>query len=204
MNSPRRLQAGGPSGPPRTTRGLWVVAARRSLLAAVVLAAFATAASAADEKKEKKPDVKKRKVSIFVDGTGCAYDVEAKPLTLQMAKREVLGLRIKNDCGFEQKALLCAYSADGHRESPFECTSVPASLAVGSAFKLASRGGAADFDCTPHHAGKYAMHVVVAAQTPAGGCPASPPKERLGALGDTVRNHRLDVEIVPEPPPAAR
>jgi len=49
--------------------------------------------------------VTKRKVTLAVDNLGCAHDVEAKPVTLKLAKQEALGLRIQNDCNVGRNTL---------------------------------------------------------------------------------------------------
>lgn len=166
-----------------------------AVLAGVVVPVMAARPAVAGD--EKKLDVKKRKLAVFVEGTGCGFEIEPKPLALRLDKREALGLRIKNDCGFEQKALLCVYGEDGRRASPFEaCTSAPPGLGLGAAIGLAAGGGKADVDCAATQPGRYGVVVIVGRQVPAG-CPAAPPKERLGPAGDTVRNHHLEVEIVP-------
>jgi hypothetical protein len=168
----------------------------------VPVLALALAASSAAAKDENKIDVKKRKVTVFVEGTGCAYDVEAKPLALKKGKREALGLRIKNDCGFEQRGIVCAFDADNRRVDAFTgCTSVPAGLALGTPFKLAAGGGTVDLDCMPGEPGKLGLVVMIAKDVPAS-CPAAPVKERLGAIGEIEHNHRLEVEILPEAPAA--
>lgn len=174
---------------------------RTGRFAAAVLAGLAVVATGlpafAAEGKVKKPDVKKRRVSIFVDGTGCGFEVEPKPLSIKKEKAELLGLRIKNDCGFEQKAIVCAFDADGRSANPFDaCTSTPAGLGLGTAVKLAASGSTADIDCTPGAPGKYSVLLMVAGQVPAA-CPATPPKESIPPMGDVVRNHRLELEILP-------
>ena len=140
----------------------------------------------------------KRKVSLFVEGTGCAHDVEAKPVRLKKEKQEALGWRIQNDCNVERKALFCVYDAQGKLANPFQtCTSVPPGLDVAAAFTLTAGGGKAEIDCAGKSEGNYLAVVLVGDEIKGTGCPATPPKERLAPMGDRTFTHRLAVEIVP-------
>jgi len=142
--------------------------------------------------------VAKRKVSLFVEGTGCAHDLEAKPVKLEKAKLEALGWRIQNDCNIGRKVLLCVYDAQGKLSNPFDtCTSVPPGLGVASAFTLAADGGRAEIDCPGKDAGNYLAVVFVGDEVKGAGCPAAPPKESAVPVGDKTFTHRLAVEIVP-------
>lgn len=140
----------------------------------------------------------KRKVTLFVEGTGCAHDVEAKPVHLEKAKQGVLGWRIQNDCNIGRKALLCVYDAQGKLSNPFEaCTSVPPGLDVAAPFNLTASGGKAEIDCAGKSEGNYLAIVLVGDEIKGTACPATPPKEKIGAMGDRTFTHRLAVEIVP-------
>ncbi len=140
----------------------------------------------------------KRKVTLFVEGTGCAHDVEAKPVKLQKEKHEALGLRIQNDCNIGRKALVCVYDADGKLSNPFDaCTSLPPGVDVARVFTLTAGGGKAEMECAVKSEGAYSALVLVGDEVKPAGCPAAPPKERVGAIGDRTFVHRLAVEIVP-------
>jgi len=142
--------------------------------------------------------VTKRKVTLAVDNLGCAHDVEAKPVTLKLAKQDSLGLRLQNDCNIGRKALVCMYDAGGKLANPFAaCTSVPPGVDVAAPFTLTATGGKAEIDCAAQTAGSYTALVLVGDDVKGAGCPAAPPKERLGETGGRVFNHRLAVEIVP-------
>lgn len=142
--------------------------------------------------------VTKRKVSLFVEGTGCAHEIEPKPARLKKEKQGALGWRIQNDCGIGRKVLLCVYDAQGKRSNPFDtCTSVPPGLGVAAAFTLAADGGKAELDCPAKHEGNYLAVVFVGDEVKAAGCPAAPPKERAAPVGDRTFTHRLAVEIIP-------
>jgi hypothetical protein len=141
--------------------------------------------------------VAKRKVSLFVEGTGCAHDIEAKPVKLEKAKLEALGWRIQNDCNIGRKVLLCMYDAQGKLSNPFDsCASVPPGLGIAAAFTLAAGGGKAEIDCPVKGEGNY-LAAVFAGDEVKGACPAAPPKERAAPIGDKTFTHRLAVEIVP-------
>jgi hypothetical protein len=140
----------------------------------------------------------KRKVSLFVDGTGCGHDVESKPVKLKKEKPDALGWRIENDCGVARKVLLCVYDAQGKRSNPFDtCESVPPGLGVAAPFTLAADGGKAEIDCPAKNVGNYLAVVLVGAEVKGAGCPATPPKERAMPVGEKTFTHRLAVEIVP-------
>jgi hypothetical protein len=142
--------------------------------------------------------VAKRKVSLFVEGTGCAHDIEPKPVKLEKAKQEALGWRIQNDCGVGRKVLLCVYDAQGKVSNPFDtCTSVPPGLGVAASFTLAANGGKAEIDCPAKSGGNYIADVLVGNEVKGAGCPAAPPRERAAPAGDRTFTHRLAVEIVP-------
>ncbi len=142
--------------------------------------------------------VTKRKVSLFVDGTGCGHDLEAKPVKLEKAKQEALGWRIQNDCGVSRKVLVCLYDAQGKLSNPFDtCTSVPAGLGGAAPFTLAADGGKAEIDCPGQNEGNYLAVVLVGDEVKGTGCPAAPPKERAAPAGDKTFTHRLAVEIIP-------
>jgi hypothetical protein len=142
--------------------------------------------------------VTKRKVSLFVFGTGCAHDIEPKPAKLKKEKQGALGWRIQNDCGISRKVLLCVYDAQGRIAHPFEtCTSVPPGLAAGTPFTLAADGGKAELDCLARDEGNYLAAVFVGDEVRGAGCPAAPPKERAVPIGDKTFTHRLAIEIVP-------
>jgi len=142
--------------------------------------------------------VTKRKVSLVVEGTGCAHEIEPKPAKLKKEKQGALGWRIQNDCGIGRKVLLCVYDAQGKLSNPFEtCTSVPPGLAVGAPFTLTADGGKAELDCLAQREGNYLAAVFVGDEVRASGCPAAPPKERAAPAGDRTFTHRLAIEIVP-------
>ena len=142
--------------------------------------------------------VTKRKVTLAVDNLGCAHDVEAKPVTLKLAKQEALGLHFQNDCNVGRKALVCLYDASGKLSNPFAaCTSVPPGVDVAAPFTLTATGGKAEIDCAAKTEGSYTALVLVGDDIKGAGCPAAPPKERLGETGGRTFNHRLAVEIVP-------
>ena len=170
------------------------MAARAAVLALAGLVTLAASASAV-------PLVgkgAKRKVTLFVDGTGCAHEVEAKPVHLEKAKQGALGWRIQNDCNIGRKALLCAYDAQGKLSNPFEaCTSVPPGLDIAAPFTLTASGGKAEIDCAAKTEGNYLAIVLVGDEIKGTACPATPPKEKIGAMGDRTFTHRLAVEIVP-------
>ena len=140
----------------------------------------------------------KRKVALFVEGTGCAHEVEPKPVRLKKDKQEALGWRIQNDCGIGRKVLLCMYDAQGKLSNPFDtCTSVPPGVGVAAAFTLAADGGKAELDCPGKNEGNYLAVVFVGDEVKSSGCPAAPPKDRAVPVGDRSFTHRLAVEIVP-------
>lgn len=140
----------------------------------------------------------KRKVSLFVEGPGCAHEIEPKPVKLKKEKQGAMGWRIQNDCGIVRKVLLCVYGAQGKLSNPFDtCTTVPAGLAVGAAFTLAADGGKAELDCLAKNEGNYLAAVFVGDEVKGGGCPAAPPNERAVPIGDRTFTHRLAIEIVP-------
>ena len=142
--------------------------------------------------------ISKRKVTLFVEGTGCAHDIEPKPVKLKKEKMGALGWRIQNDCGIGRKVLVCMYDAQGKRSNPFDsCESVPPGLGIGTAFTLAADGGKAEIDCPGKSEGNYLAAVFVGDEVKPAGCPASPPKERAVPIGDKTFTHRLAVEIVP-------
>jgi hypothetical protein len=142
--------------------------------------------------------ITKRKVTLFVDGTGCGHDIEAKPVKLQKEKQGALGWRIQNDCGIGRKTLVCVYDAQGKLSNPFDtCVTVPPGLALGTAFTLGAGGGKAEIDCPARNEGNYLAAVFVGDEVRGSGCPASPPKERAAPVGDKTYNHRLAIEIVP-------
>ena len=141
--------------------------------------------------------IAKRKVSLFVDGTGCGYDIEPKPVQLKKEKLGALGWRIQNDCGIGRKVLLCVYDAQGKLSNPFDtCMTVPPGLTVGSPFALAADGGKAELDCPGKNEGNYLAAVFVGDDVK-GACPVAPPKERAVPVGDRTFTHRLAIEIVP-------
>ena len=142
--------------------------------------------------------VAKRKVSLFVEGTACGYDIEPKPVKLKKEKQEALGWRIQNDCGIGRKVLVCVYDAQGKLSNPFDtCTSLPPGLGVATAFTLAADGGKAELDCPAKNEGNYLAAVFVGDEVKGAGCPAAPPKERAAPVGDRSFTHRLAIEIVP-------
>src|SRR5688572_18104018 len=141
--------------------------------------------------------VTRRKVSLFVEGTGCAHDIETKPVKLRKEKQVAMGWRIQNDCGIGREVLLCVYDAQGKLSNPFDvCTSVPAGVGVAAAFTLAAEGGRAELDCLAKNEGHLMAPVFVGDEVK-GACPAAPPKERAGPIGDKTFTHRLAIEIVP-------
>lgn len=165
--------------------------------AVLALAGLATMAAGAEGAPWAKGGAK-RKVSFFVEGTGCAHDVEAKPVRLEKAKQGVLGWRIQNDCNIGRKALVCVYDADGKLSNPFDaCTSLPPGVDVARVFTLTAGGGKAEMECAVKSEGAYSALVLVGDEVKPAGCPAAPPKERVGAIGDRTFVHRLAVEIVP-------
>ena len=140
----------------------------------------------------------KRKVTLFVEGTGCGYDIEAKPAKLEKAKQQALGWRIQNDCGIGRKALLCVYDAQGKLSNPFDtCATVPPGLGVAASFTLDANGGKAEIDCPAKNEGNYLAAWLVGDDVKGAGCPATPPKERAAPAGEKTFTHRLAVEIVP-------
>ena len=142
--------------------------------------------------------VTKRKVSLFVEGTGCAHDIEPKPVKLKKEKQGALGWRIQNDCGIGRKVLLCVYDAQGKLATPFDtCTSVPPGLGAAASFTLDAGGGKAEIDCLAKNEGNYLAVWLVGDEVKGAGCPATPPKERAGPVGEKTFTHRLAVEIVP-------
>jgi hypothetical protein len=141
--------------------------------------------------------VTKRKVSLFVEGTGCAHDIEPKPVKLKKEKQGAIGWRIQNDCGIGRKVLLCVYDAQGKLSNPFDaCTSVPPGLDAGTAFTLGASGGKAELDCLAKNEGNYLAAVFVGDEV-RGACPAAPPRERAVPIGDKTFTHRLAIEVVP-------
>jgi hypothetical protein len=166
-------------------------------IAALALSVVVMVAAAAEDVAWAK-GVAKRKVSLFVEGTGCGHDIEAKPAKLEKAKQEALGWRIQNDCNIARKALLCVYDPQGKLSNPFDaCTSVPAGLDVAAAFPLAAGGGKAEIDCPAKNEGNYLAVWLVGDEVKGAGCPATPPKERAVPVGEKTFTHRLAVEIVP-------
>jgi hypothetical protein len=144
--------------------------------------------------------VAKRKVSLFVEGTGCAHDIEPKPVKLKTEKEKqgALGWRIENGCGIARKVLLCVYDAQGKLANPFDtCTSVPPGLRVAASFTLAASGGKAEIDCPAKTEGNYLAVWLVGDEVKGAGCPTTPPKERAMPIGEKTFTHRLAVEIVP-------
>ena len=142
--------------------------------------------------------ITKRKVTLFVDGTGCGHDIEPKPVKLQMEKQGALGWRIQNDCGIGRKVLVCVYDAQGKLSNPFDtCVTVPPGLAVGTPLTLTASGGKAEIDCPARTPGNYLAAVFVGDEVRPTGCPAAPPKERAAPAGDKTYTHRLAIEIVP-------
>jgi hypothetical protein len=142
--------------------------------------------------------VTKRKVSLFVEGTGCAHDIEPKPVKLKKEKQGALGWRIQNDCGIGRKVQVCVYDAQGKLSNPFEtCSSVPPGIGVGAPFTLAADGGKAEVDCLAKDEGNYLAAVFVGDEVKTTGCPSAPPKERAVPIGDKTFTHRLAIEIVP-------
>ena len=140
----------------------------------------------------------KRKVTLFVEGTGCGHDIEAKPVKLKKEKPEALGWRIQNDCGVVRKVLVCMYDAQGKLANPFDtCSSMPAGLGMASSFTLDPNGGKAEIDCPAKTEGNYLAAVLVGDEVKSAGCPATPPKERAAPIGEKTFTHRLAVEIVP-------
>lgn len=139
----------------------------------------------------------KRKVFLFVDNMGCAHDMEAKPLRLKREKSEAAGWRIQNDCNVLRRVLFCAYDAQGQLSNPFgPCTSVPPGLDIAAPFELTANGGKAELDCAAKSEGNYLALVLVGDEIKSG-CPATPPKEKVGAIGERTFSHRLAIEIVP-------
>ncbi len=141
----------------------------------------------------------KRKVTLFVEGTGCGHDIEAKPVKLKKEKPEALGWRIQNDCGIGRKVLVCMYDAQGKLSNPFDtCSSVPAGLGDrGRPSPSTANGGKAEIDCPAKTEGNYLAAVLVGDEVKSAGCPATPPKERAAPIGEKTFTHRLAVEIVP-------
>lgn len=140
----------------------------------------------------------KRKVTLFVDGTGCGHSIEAKPARLQKAKQGAIGWRVRNECGIQRRVALCLYDAKGQRANPFgACASVPPGLGLGAPFTLAAGGGSAEIDCPAEQEGAYTAVVLVGDMVKGMACPASPPRERLLAAGEPTHNQRLAIEIVP-------
>ena len=140
----------------------------------------------------------KRKATLFVHQTGCEVELEAKAAKLEKAKQDSLGLRVKNACGIQRKAMACVYDAKGQRATPFAaCTSVPPGIGLGTPFTLAADGGSAEIDCTPQTEGSYFAMMLIGEAVKSSGCPASPPKERVAGAGEETFNHRLPIEIVP-------
>lgn len=142
--------------------------------------------------------VTKRKVTLFVEGTGCGHDIEPKPVKLEKAKGEALGWRIQNDCGIGRKVLVCMYDAQGKLSNPFDaCASMPPGYGVASPFTLTPGGGKAEIDCPARNEGNYLAAVFVGDEVKPSGCPMTPPKERMAPVGEKTFTHRLAVEIVP-------
>ena len=160
----------------------------------LVLAALATLTGGVAHAK----GVTKRKVTLAVEGLGCAHDVEAKPVTLKLAKQDSLGLNIQNDCNIGRKTMVCMYDGGGKLSNPFAtCTSVPPGVDLASSFMLTATGGKAEVVCAAKTEGSYTALVLVGDDVKGAGCPAAPPKERLGETGGRTFNHRFAVEIVP-------
>ena len=84
---------------------------RTAVAALVSVACLASAAP--DSALAKGPT--KRKVTLAVDGMGCAHEVEPKPAKLEKKKEDALGLRLRNDCGVQRKVLVRVYDAKGAR-----------------------------------------------------------------------------------------
>jgi hypothetical protein len=165
-------------------------------IAALGMALAGTAAEAAPGVPFLKGGAK-RKVTLFVDNMGCAHAVEAKPLRLKKEKSEAVGWRVQNDCNILRRVLFCVYDAQGKLQNPFAaCTSVPPGLDIGAPFELTATGGKAELDCPAKSEGNYLALVQVGDEIKAG-CPATPPKEKLGAIGERTFSHRLAIEIVP-------
>jgi len=140
----------------------------------------------------------KRNLKLFVHGTGCEHEVEAKAAKLEKAKQDSLGWRVKNDCGIQRKAMVCVYDAKGQRATPFgACTSVPPGVGLGTPFTLSANGGSAEIDCPAQTGGSYFAMMLIGEAVRSSGCPASPPKERVSGAGEETFNHRLPIEIVP-------
>ncbi len=166
----------------------------RSAVAALV--SVACLAAAPDSALAKGPT--KRKVTLAVDGMGCAHEVEPKPAKLEKKKEDALGLRLRNDCGVLRKVLVCVYDAKGALANPFgACTSAPPGLGIAAPLTLRADGGTAEIDCPAQQEGSYLAVVLVGDEIKPAGCPAAPPKEKLLAVGEKTFNHRLAVEIVP-------
>jgi hypothetical protein len=163
-------------------------------MAFLVLGALVTLPAAVAHAK----GVTKRKVTLSVDNLGCAHDVEGKPVTLKLAKQESLGLELHNDCNIGRKTIVCMYDASGKPSNPFAaCTSVPPGVDLASSFMLTATGGKAEVVCAAKTEGSYTALVLVGDDVKGAGCPAAPPKERLGETGGRTFNHRFAVEIVP-------
>ena len=140
----------------------------------------------------------KRNLKLFVHGTGCEHEIEAKPVKLEKAKQGAIGWRVKNDCNIQRRVTVCTYDASGKRANPFgTCTSNPPNLALATPFTLAATGGAAEIDCEAAQEGAYTAYAVIGDLVKPGLCPASPPKEKMMGAGEKTFNHRLEIEIVP-------
>ena len=84
----------------------------------------------------------KRAVRLFVEGTGCSHEVDAKPAKLEKKTTDAIGWRIQNGCNIQRKVLVCLYDAAGKRATPFgACTSLPPGLALAAPFTLSASGG---------------------------------------------------------------
>ena len=173
-------------------------AVRLAVLAVAGVVVTAIGAQAIPIPKPWSKGVTKRKVTLFVDGTGCGHDIEPKPVRLQKEKQGAIGWRIQNDCGIQRRVLVCMYDAQGKISNPFDtCETVPPGLGIGTPFTLAASGGKAEIDCPAKTGGNYLAAVFVGDEVRSSGCPASPPKERAVPAGDKTFTHRLAIEIVP-------
>ena len=140
----------------------------------------------------------KRKLTLFVSGTGCEHEFEAKPVKLEKAREQAIGWRVRNDCNIQRRVTLCLYDAKGKRVNPFgACTSDPPNISMTAPFTLAASGGLAEIDCAGAQDGAYTAYALVGDLVKSGVCPLSPPKERAVGAGEKTFNHRLAIEIVP-------
>jgi hypothetical protein len=129
-------------------------------------------------------------VTVTMSGKACGHHVTPRSERLNKTNGDALGWRIRNNCGSEQKVLICAYRGD-ELFNPFAtCVSTPtAGLDIGTTFTVQG-GKRENLDCVANVLGHYTKVVLVGDEVPSAGCPSGPHR-KVGP-----RTHRLDVEIV--------